>query len=176
MVSIEIIERKKEWTNEAHHWKHFFLTTSSFWVVGKLGSLLPPVEAVIHFSTRFIFLFGFSVWCSVPLACLHSDNFLPIKWKRFFWGKWVEAGGGVGRQVGRLWGWWRQSYFGRWASKYPPVVVFGPTNSGFKIHVGLKFSQIIIPLQKFKKNWWKKNNWIFKNIPFVETKNSKLIN
>jgi uncharacterized membrane protein YgcG len=28
---------------------------------------VPPVEAVIHFSTRFIFLFGFSVWCSVPL-------------------------------------------------------------------------------------------------------------
>jgi hypothetical protein len=24
MASIEIIERKKEWTNEADHWKHLF--------------------------------------------------------------------------------------------------------------------------------------------------------
>ncbi len=56
-------------------------------------------------------------------------------------GGWGGLGGGDDKGPN-----YRSRHFGRWAINYPLVVV-RPNELGIQIHVGLKFSQIIIPLQ-----------------------------
>jgi hypothetical protein len=66
---------------------------------------VPPVEAVIHFSTRFIFLFGFSVWCSVPLLVYILTIFRRSNEKVLGGGGgsgWRPVGGGERRAGGEV--------------------------------------------------------------------------